>query len=86
MDEKIKFVWLQTSGTGLTDTDTGRSMGMTTYPPQNIRNILTDKGIIHTYVPKHFAMMKLWSDTLNAKSAERYFNKITRNNQGTVKK
>lgn len=52
MDERIKFVWLQTSGTG--QTDTGRSMGMTTYP--------------------RIAM-----------SAERYFNKITRNNQGNVK-
>ena len=84
MDERIEFFWIQESRTGRSDN--GRSMGMTTYPPQNIRNILTDKGIIHTYIPKHFAMMKLWSDTLNAKSAERYFNKITRNNQGTVKK
>lgn len=53
MDERIKFVWLQTSGTG--QTDTGRSMGMTTY------------------------------NSRIAKSAERYFNKITRNNQGNVK-
>ena len=85
MDERIDVTWLQTSGTGQTDTDTdsGRSMGITTYP-QNIRNILMDKGIIHN-VPMHFAMMKLCNDLLISKSAERYFNKITRNNQGNVK-
>jgi len=30
-------------------------------------------------------MMKLLNDSQIAKSAERYFNKITRNNQGNVK-
>ena len=77
MDERIKLFWLETSGSG-------QSMCMTTYPPQNIRNILTDKGIIHN-VPMHFAMMKLLNDSLISKSSERYFNKITRNNQGNVK-
>ena len=73
MDERIKSFWIQTSGTGRSDNE--RSMGMTTY---------MDKGIIHN-VPMHFAMMKLWNDSLISKSSERYFNKITRNNQGNVK-
>tara|TARA_Y100000361_G_C11005370_1_gene261511 strand:- start:281 stop:439 length:159 start_codon:yes stop_codon:yes gene_type:complete len=45
-DERIKFVWLQTSGTGRSD--------VTSTPNYRI-------------------------------SAEEYFNKITRNNQGNVK-
>jgi len=76
MDERIKHFdsfWRQTSGTG--QSDEGRTMCMTTY---------MDKGIIHN-VPMHFAMMKLLNDSRIAKSAERYFNKITRNNQGNVK-
>jgi|TARA_B100001939_G_scaffold239986_1_gene207545 hypothetical protein len=52
MDERIKVFWIQTSGTGRSDNE--RSMGMTTY---------MDKGIIHN-VPMHFAMMKLWNDSL----------------------
>tara|TARA_R100000084_G_scaffold102690_1_gene58401 strand:+ start:50 stop:310 length:261 start_codon:yes stop_codon:yes gene_type:complete len=86
MDERIESFWIQESRTGRTDpidaySDNGRSMlqqqvmGMTTY---------MDKGIIHD-VPMHFAMMKLLNDSQIAKSAERYFNKITRNNQGNVK-
>jgi hypothetical protein len=77
MDERIDVTWLQTSGTG-------RSMYATTYPPQAIRNIIMETGVIHN-VPMHFAMMKLCNDLLISKSAERYFNKITRNNQGNVK-
>tara|TARA_B100001758_G_scaffold66148_1_gene55248 strand:- start:644 stop:886 length:243 start_codon:yes stop_codon:yes gene_type:complete len=80
MDGRIKdslvdfdSFWIQTSGTGRSDNE--RSMGMTTY---------MDKGIIHD-VPMHFAMMKLLNDSRIAKSAEMYFNKITRNNQGNVK-
>ena len=73
MDERIESFWIQESRTGRSDN--GFSMGMTTY---------MDKGIIHD-VPMHFAMMKLLNDSQIAKSAERYFNKITRNNQGNVK-
>jgi len=76
MGERIKHFdsfWIQTSGTGRSDE--GRTMSMTTY---------MDKGIIHN-VPMHFAMMKQLNNSRIAKSAERYFNKITRNNQGNVK-
>ena len=76
MDERIKSLWIQESRTGRSDNGFQQQvMGMTTY---------MDKGIIHD-VPMHFAMMKLLNDSQIAKSAERYFNKITRNNQGNVK-
>ena len=80
MDERIEVNWLQTSGTGRSFD----SMYATTYPPQDIRPRFMEIGHIHN-VPMHFAMVKLWNDLLISKSAERYFNKITRNNQGNVK-
>ena len=61
-DERINFIWRQTSGTGMSD----KSVWITTYPMR----------------PMQFAGIPYWRPM----SAEEYFNKITHNNQGNVKK